>query len=70
MNDPNIPQEHTPEFARAREAMSTDAEELIEILLKQLNIRANHYEVAENLHYTHADKFLLDLVIEKLQERM
>ena len=69
MNDPNTPQEHTPEFVQARAAMSADAEELIAILLKQVNIRAGHYEHAENLHYTHAEKFLLDLVVEKLQER-
>jgi len=70
MNDPiQTPEEQTPEFLRAKAAMNKDAEDIIKILLKEIDIRAGHFEPAENLHYTQADKFLLDLVIEKLQER-
>jgi hypothetical protein len=69
MTDPNTPQEHTPDYLRARENMKTDVHELVEILLKGVNIRAGHYEPAENRHFSDAEQFLLDLVIEKLQER-
>ena len=70
MNDPTAtPVEETLPFIQARKAMDKDAEELIAILLKQVNIRAEYYEPAENLHYVNADRFLLDLVVEKLQER-
>jgi len=63
------PEEQSPEFLRARAAMNDDANEIVEMLMKMVNIRAGHFEPAENLHYTQADTFLLDLVIEKLQER-
>ena len=69
MNEPNTPQEHTSDFLRARTAMSTDAEAIVGVLFKQLNIRAGYYEPAENLHYTRAEEFLLDFVMEKLHER-
>ena len=70
MNDPNAtPVEETLPFIQARKAMGNDAEKIIQILLKEVNIRAGYYEAAENLHYVNADKFLLDLIIEKLQER-
>lgn len=61
-----------PELNQARALLDHDAETAVEILLKQVGMRAEGFGKSPNEHLNNEDncrQLLLDLVLEKLHQR-
>jgi hypothetical protein len=60
----------TPDMRRAREAMNDDVSECVEALLRHVSecVEGGNYPPAVSRFFENAEGFMLDLVIERLQD--